>query len=171
MFFLNAYILNHIPFFKVCFHSKLLQKTYFWMNWFSYNYTLTITCNFQKVNNNGDVTFRAPLTQYTSQPFPINGSHKIIAPFWTDIDTTKGGQLWYRSTTQNSVLQQGTSKIRSLFPNILNFVASWMMVVTWENVAAYNCGPTKNITCSQVHAWIWTVFLNLFFKYLKKNWK
>nr|XP_022329850.1 sushi, nidogen and EGF-like domain-containing protein 1 [Crassostrea virginica] len=96
------------------------------------------------VNSNGDVTFGSPLTQYTSEPFPINGSHKIIAPFWTDIETSNGGQLWYR-TTQNSELQQGTNKIRSLFSNIENFAATWMMIVTWDNVAEYNCGST----CSQ----------------------
>lgn len=112
---------------------------------------------FSKVNNNGDVTFATPLTEYTSQPFPINGSHKIIAPFWTDIDTRKGGQLWYRTTTQSSTLQQGSSKIRVLFPNILNFVAYWMMVVTWENVAAFGCDPTSSITCSQVNVLIFIV--------------
>lgn len=156
-FYNNAYC------FSKCIHFKSWSYSLFFQSLFSFKIITKklifgwtdlhkITLCFQKVNNNGDVTFRAPLTQYTSQPFPINGSHKIIAPFWTDIDTTNGGQLWYRPTTQNSVLQQGTSKIRSLFPNILNFVASWMMVVTWENVAAYHCGPTKNITCSQVHA-------------------
>ena len=112
-------------------------------------YKITITRIFifiSKVNSNGDVTFESPLTQFTPEPFPINGSHKIIAPFWTDIDIRNGGRLWYR-TTQNFELQQGTTKVRSLFPNIENFVATWMMIVTWDNVAEYNCGST----CSQVY--------------------
>ena len=104
-----------------------------------------------QVNNNGDITFDAPLSQYTSQAFPISGSHKIIAPFWTDIDTRKGGLLYYRTTTQNADLLRGTNKIRSLFPNIINFSASWMMVVTWDDVAAFGCSSSDTITCLQVH--------------------
>ena len=104
-----------------------------------------------QVNNNGDITFDAALSQYTSQAFPISGSHKIIAPFWTDIDTRKGGFLYYRTTTQSAILQRGTNKIRTLFPNIINFSASWMMVVTWEDVAAYGCSPSGTITCLQVY--------------------
>ena len=104
-----------------------------------------------QVNNNGDITFDAPLSQYTSQAFPISGSHKIIAPFWTDLDTRKGGLLYYRTTTQNADLLRGTNKIRSLFPNIINFSASWMMVVTWDDVAAFGCSSSDTITCQQVH--------------------
>lgn len=104
-----------------------------------------------QVNNNGDITFATPLQQFTSEPFPINGSHKIIVPFWTDIDTREGGFLWYRTTTQRAVLQRGTNTIHSLFPDI-NFSATIMMVMTWENVAAYHCSPTTTITCLQVHA-------------------
>ena len=51
---------------------------------------------YMQVNNNGDITFDAPLSQYTSQAFPISGSHKIIAPFWTDIDTRYGGYLLHK---------------------------------------------------------------------------
>ncbi|XP_061173563.1 fibropellin-1-like [Saccostrea echinata] len=103
-----------------------------------------------KVNNNGDVTFETPLRQYTSQPFPINGSHRIIAPFWTDIDTRQGGKLWYRTTTDTAVLERGTTKINSFFPDILNFTATWMMIITWEDVAAFGCSATGAITCQQV---------------------
>lgn len=106
-----------------------------------------------QVNNNGDVTFDAPLRQFTSQAFPINGSHRMIALFWTDIDTRKGGYLLYRTTTEQTVLHRGTNKIRSLsslFPGLHNFSASWMMVVTWDDVAAYGCSASGTITCSQV---------------------
>lgn len=103
-----------------------------------------------QVNNNGDVTFDAPLSQFTSQAFPISGSHKIIAPFWTDIDTRQGGYLWYRTTIEHTLLQRGTNKIRSLFPGLLHFSATWMMVVTWEDVAAYGCSSSGTILCSQV---------------------
>lgn len=103
-----------------------------------------------QVNNNGDVTFDSSLTQYTAQLFPINGSHKIIAPFWTDISTLKGGYIWYRTTADLSILQLGTNKIRTVFPSLGTFSATWMMIVTWEDVAAYNCSDTDTITYQQV---------------------
>lgn len=42
------------------------------------------------VNNNGNVTFDAPLAQYTPQDLTTFGS-PIIAPFFADVDTTTGG--------------------------------------------------------------------------------
>lgn len=104
---------------------------------------------FSKVNTNGDVTFESSLSQFVANSFPISGSHKIIAPFWTDIDIRNGGQLWYRLTTQDLMLEQGTSEIRNLFPHILSFAASWIMVVTWENVAVFGCREV-GISCSLV---------------------
>lgn len=111
--------------------------------------TIDINCCLQ-VNNNGDVTFDAPLRQFNSQAFPISVSHKIIAPFWTDIDTRKGGYLWYRTTTDYTILRRGTNEIHSLFPGILHVSPTWMMVITWEDVAAFGCSASGNITCQQV---------------------
>lgn len=101
------------------------------------------------MNTNGDVTFENDLRSYIAMPFPIDGSHKIIAPFWTDIDIRNGGQLWYRLTTQDWMLEQGTSEIRTLFPHIPSFAASWIMIVTWETVAVYGCHENY-IFCSLV---------------------
>ncbi len=42
------------------------------------------------VNNNGNITFDAPLATYT--PLPLTStSKKIIAPFWADVDTRGAG--------------------------------------------------------------------------------
>ncbi|XP_065944898.1 sushi, nidogen and EGF-like domain-containing protein 1 isoform X2 [Magallana gigas] len=101
------------------------------------------------VNNNGYVTFDPTLTDYTAQAFPINGSHKMIAPFWTDIDTDRGGSVWYRTTTDSSILQKGTSTVRTVFPSLYNFSATWMMVATWDEVAAYGCSDNGTIKCQQ----------------------
>lgn len=105
-----------------------------------------------QVNNNGYVTFDISLREWTARAFPIVGSHRIIAPFWTDISTLKGGSLWYRTTTNLSILQKGTNEIRTVFPRFVTFSATWMMIVTWEEVAAYGCSDTSTgtITCQQV---------------------
>ncbi|XP_052697611.1 sushi, nidogen and EGF-like domain-containing protein 1 [Crassostrea angulata] len=101
-----------------------------------------------QVNNNGDVTFDASLHQWAPQQFP-SLFHRIIAPFLTDIDTRYGGYVWYRETTEHTVLQRGTNKIRSFFPGLPNFSATWMMIVTWEDVAAFGCSSYSTLSCSQ----------------------
>lgn len=110
--------------------------------------------NFEKsylylqVSNNGFISFiDSSLSEHASKSFPINGSHKIIAPFWSDVDTRYGGNLWYRTTMDRTTLLQANNEISLTFPST-SFLASWMMVVTWEDVAAYYCSNSG--TCSQV---------------------
>lgn len=46
------------------------------------------------VNNNGNVTFDYPLSDYT--PFGLANAHRqIIAPFFADVDTRVGNTVWY----------------------------------------------------------------------------
>lgn len=101
------------------------------------------------MNTNGDVSFGKKYGRHIPEPFPLSESHKLIAIFWTDIDTSKVGNIYYRITLDANTLQDGTALILSSFPNIKYFSASWMMVVTWEKVTVYKCG-TANITCDQV---------------------
>lgn len=103
-----------------------------------------------QVNTNGYISFETSLNNWTAQAFPINGSFKMIAPFWTDISTLQVGSLWYRPTTDSSILQIGTNNIRNVFPTFATFLATWMMVVTWDDVAAFSCSNTSTITCQQV---------------------
>ena len=59
------------------------------VNFFSSNYTELY------VNNNGNVTFLAPLSTYT--PFGLTGDigTSIIAPFFADVDTREGNIVTY----------------------------------------------------------------------------
>ncbi|MDO9016982.1 MAG: nidogen-like domain-containing protein [Deltaproteobacteria bacterium] len=43
------------------------------------------------VNNNGNITFRGAVGQFTPTPFPI-ADQPMIAPFWADVDTRGGGR-------------------------------------------------------------------------------
>lgn len=131
-----------------------LLSTYKQCYCFNYLDTLTIFrrqyihfC--MQVNNNGDVTFDIALRQWSAEAFPTT-TKKIIAPFWTDINTSNGGYLWYRTTTVFSILQLGTNTIRNVFSNFATFSSTWMMVVTWVDVAAHGCSNASSITCHQV---------------------
>jgi uncharacterized repeat protein (TIGR01451 family) len=52
------------------------------------------------VNNNGNVTFTAPLSEFTAEPLVTSGI-PIIAPFWADVDTRDPGssEVKYGPTT------------------------------------------------------------------------
>jgi hypothetical protein len=52
------------------------------------------------VNNNGNVTFDSPLSQFT--PFDLTSTqHVIVAPFFADVDTRTGNVLTYGNGTVN----------------------------------------------------------------------
>lgn len=74
----------------------------------------------------------------------------MIAAFWTDIDTARGGSLWYRTTTDSTTSQNGTNTVRTVFPSFSTFSATWMMIVTWDDVAAFQCSDAGAINCQQV---------------------
>ena len=44
------------------------------------------------VNNNGNITFTGPLSEFTPEPFPSSGL-PMIAPFWGDVDTRGVGEV------------------------------------------------------------------------------
>lgn len=49
------------------------------------------------VNNNGNVTFDAPYSTFSADPFP-NTTFVMVAPFWADIDNSGTGQTYYLVT-------------------------------------------------------------------------
>ncbi len=50
------------------------------------------------VNNNGNITFGSALSTYTPQAIGSTGK-PIIAPFWADVDTSKGAVVTYGTTS------------------------------------------------------------------------
>lgn len=56
------------------------------------------TYNSFYINNNGNITFDAPMATFSATAFPSSGP-KIISPFWGDVDTRDGnGQVVYKIT-------------------------------------------------------------------------
>ena len=49
-----------------------------------------------RVCTNGFLSFTSTATSYTNQPIPSSGDpDAILAPFWTDLNPTNGGQMYY----------------------------------------------------------------------------
>lgn len=77
------------------------------------------------------------MTTYTPSPFPLASKRRLIAPYWADINTRNGGIVWYRETTNITLLQKASDEIKAIFADHYNFRAAWMFIATWDNVAFY----------------------------------
>ncbi|XP_063798336.1 alpha-tectorin-like [Pseudophryne corroboree] len=96
------------------------------------------------INNNGAISFGAPMTEYTPDAFPIKDAN-MICPFWADVDNEQFGDIMYRETTDTVLLKQMSDDMNKYFVE-LNYVASWAMVVTWHEVAYHGTESNKTNT-------------------------
>ena len=94
-----------------------------------------------QVNNNGDLSFVAAISSYTSSPFPL--SFPIIAPYWADVDTRGTGRVFYRETTSSTIISKVASHISNAFPSQSPFTATGVVVVTWYYVGYYSSHTDK----------------------------
>ncbi|XP_048768432.2 protein mesh-like [Ostrea edulis] len=91
------------------------------------------------VNTNGVISFLQRISIFTPDPFPVENNARMIAPFWADVDTTRGGTVWYRETTDDDLLNRASEEVRTYFPQFYRFKASWLFVATWDRVSFYGC--------------------------------
>ncbi|XP_028513868.1 sushi, nidogen and EGF-like domain-containing protein 1 [Exaiptasia diaphana] len=96
------------------------------------------------VTINGLISFQKLFVSFKPKPFPLRG-RAIIAPFWADVDTTKGGAIWYRQNTTTHLLEVASLDVRKAFPDFQRFSAIWMFVATWEKVPFFE-NKNENIT-------------------------
>ncbi|XP_062587995.1 LOW QUALITY PROTEIN: sushi domain-containing protein 2-like [Saccostrea cucullata] len=94
------------------------------------------------VSTNGAISFLTPVSQYTPDPFPLDGDRRLITPFWADVDTRKGGNVRYRETTNLEILERASNEIKSNLPAFYRFRAAWVFIATWDNVAFFGCSST-----------------------------
>ena len=77
----------------------------------------------------------------------------MIAPYWSDIDTRCGGDVWYRTMT----LGQGDDIYLRIIIEVLNsgvvynFWPTSALIVTWERVACQNNIPCTDQRVSRVY--------------------
>ena len=95
--------------------------------------------------SNGYVSFGFGM--YAADPtyFQI-GKFKTIAPFWSDINTEKCGDIYYRETTNYQILNRISSDIQNIDSSLLNFQAIRAIIITWDSVCAYNYSISNSYT-------------------------
>jgi hypothetical protein len=97
------------------------------------------------VNTNGVISFLRQVSQYTPDPFPLGSDRRLIAPFWADVDTRKGGVVYYRETQDLAIRIRVSNEIRKYFVRQRKFSAKWVIIVTWLNVARYGGSSSPNV--------------------------
>ena len=68
-------------------------------------------------------------------------TEKLIAPYWADVDTRGTGNIYYRQTTDPSILSVVTSEIRAAFP-VSNSITN-LFIATWDAVGYFNQETAK----------------------------
>ncbi|XP_035660241.1 sushi, nidogen and EGF-like domain-containing protein 1 isoform X2 [Branchiostoma floridae] len=92
------------------------------------------TYNSLYVNTNGAISFGGAVTGATTVAFPVT-DNKVIAAFFTDIQTNHTGHIYHRETVDADVLARATIDIRTAFPaDNGGFVATWTYIATWHEV-------------------------------------
>ena len=91
------------------------------------------------------VSFDAAVSTFTPQPFPISGSRVLLSPYWGDVDTrpSNGGFVYYRQTTDSTLLTRARNQVRALFPDFSSFTPTFLFIVTWDHVGYYNRNTDK----------------------------
>jgi len=90
-----------------------------------------------QVNENGVISLRRSFSSFVPRSLNlVGGNDQIIAPYWADVDVRGTGNIYYRQTTDPSLLARATSEIRAIFPKSLNM--SSLLIATWNRVGYYN---------------------------------
>ena len=85
-------------------------------------------------------------SSYSPLLLPLNGTdstEQIIAPYWADVDTSGTGEIFYRQSTDPSLLARATSKIQAAFPASENVTIESLVIVTWDKVGYYDSNTDK----------------------------
>ena len=92
------------------------------------------------MNTNGVLSLRQSFNRASSggSNFSSVSSPPIIAPFWDDIDVTKGGDIYYRQDFSLSIADEVQREVHRQYPDVGFFHPSLVFVATWDRVAAFD---------------------------------
>ena len=92
------------------------------------------------MNNNGIISFNAPVGAYTPEPFPLE-STPLIAPYWADVDTRGTGIVRYRQTSDPALLARARDDVSCVSQKI--FIPTFLVIATWDHVGYFESHVDK----------------------------
>ena len=102
------------------------------------------------------VSFDAPVSTFTPEAFPINGSRVLLSPYWGDVDTrsSNGGFVYYRQSTDSILLTKARNQVRTLFPAFANSTPTFLFIATWDHVG-YFTHHTDKVSKRNIFSCAW----------------
>ncbi|NXG82289.1 TECTA protein, partial [Stercorarius parasiticus] len=96
------------------------------------------------VNNNGVVSFGTGVPEFTPEPFPLPGHRPFVAPYWADVDTRLGGDVFYRQSREPELLARLTRDLAvAVTPSEPPPRPTWAFVATWHRVSYFGAASEK----------------------------
>ncbi|XP_074663798.1 LOW QUALITY PROTEIN: sushi, nidogen and EGF-like domain-containing protein 1 [Strix aluco] len=106
-----------------------------------------------QVNNNGVVSFRMGVPEFTPEPFPLSGHRPFVAPYWADVDIRLGGEVFYRQTQDPELLARLARELApAVAPSDPAPRPTWAFVATWHRVSFFGAASKKVNTFQAVLA-------------------
>ncbi|XP_061429262.1 alpha-tectorin-like [Lethenteron reissneri] len=102
------------------------------------------------VNNNGIVSFRVPVGQFTPEGFPLSDGRAFIAPYWADVHNALAGSVSYREALQGPLLARAAADIQRGYGSRSRQPLAWGFVATWSNVTFYGGSERTPINSFQL---------------------
>ncbi|XP_028136673.1 nidogen [Diabrotica virgifera virgifera] len=93
------------------------------------------------VNSNGLLSFQTEIPRFINIEFPLD--YPIIAPFYSNVDTTSVGTVSYYETENPGLIQRATENVHDSFLNFSDYQATSLLIVTWQGVGYFNNGSDK----------------------------
>ena len=90
-----------------------------------------------QVSSNGILSFREEFSDCCPQDFPLF-SVPLIAPFWHDINTITGGNIYYRQTADPELIDISHKLLLTFNITPPSYVPINLLIVTWERVAPFS---------------------------------
>ncbi|XP_075908159.1 alpha-tectorin-like [Petromyzon marinus] len=102
------------------------------------------------VNNNGIVSFRVPVGQFTPEGFPLGDGRAFIAPYWADVHNALAGSVSYREALPGPLLARAAADIQRGYGSLSRQPLAWGFVATWSNVTFYGGSERTPINSFQL---------------------
>ncbi|NWR22493.1 SNED1 protein, partial [Emberiza fucata] len=102
------------------------------------------------VNNNGIISFLKEVSQFTPVAFPISKDRRVVAAFWADVDNRRAGEIYYRESTEQPILDRASRDIAQYFPEFPEFSAQWVFIATWYRVTFFGGNSFSPVNTFQI---------------------
>ena len=95
-----------------------------------------------QIGDNGIISFNSPYNSHTPASLPLYW-YSFIAPYWADVDISRTGEVFYRQSTNSSLLARASREIENELALTQSIEIEHLLIVTWNAVGYYYRGSDK----------------------------